>query len=128
MLRCGWAGWIRTSGMQESKSCALPLGYGPMGDRPSLERRFGPYRLTKTREAESGRNTMGWMKRFELSVSRATIWRFNQLSYTHHMARLKGLEPLTHCLEGSCSIHLSYKRILEREMCIRDSAATETPA
>ena len=26
------------------------------------------------------------------------------------MARLKGLEPLTHCLEGSCSIHLSYKR------------------
>ena len=24
------------------------------------------------------------------------------------MARLKGLEPLAHCLEGSCSIHLSY--------------------
>ena len=41
-----------------------------------------------------------------------------QLNYTHHMekpngkmARLKGLEPLTHCLEGSCSIHLSYRRI-----------------
>ena len=48
-----------------------------------------------------------------------------QLSYTHHMhltpeggypdqtkmARLKGLEPLTHCLEGSCSIHLSYRRV-----------------
>ncbi len=27
------------------------------------------------------------------------------------MVRLKGFEPLTHCLEGSCSIHLSYKRI-----------------
>ena len=27
------------------------------------------------------------------------------------MARLKGLEPLTHCLEGSCSIHLSYGRL-----------------
>ena len=27
------------------------------------------------------------------------------------MARLKGLEPLTHCLEGSCSIQLSYRRI-----------------
>ena len=26
------------------------------------------------------------------------------------MARLKGLEPLTHCLEGSCSIQLSYWR------------------
>ena len=41
-----------------------------------------------------------------------------QLNYTHHigwlkktMARLKGLEPLTHCLEGSCSIHLSYRRL-----------------
>ena len=27
------------------------------------------------------------------------------------MARQKGLEPLTHCLEGSCSIQLSYWRI-----------------
>ena len=25
----GWTGWIRTSGMTESKSVALPLGYGP---------------------------------------------------------------------------------------------------
>ena len=61
---------------------------------------------------------MGWIVGFEPTVSSATNWRFNQLSYTHHMARLKGLEPLTHCLEGSCSIHLSYKRIspLERVM------------
>ena len=59
---------------------------------------------------------LGWVKGFEPSISSATNWRFNQLSYTHHMARLKGLEPLTHCLEGSCSIHLSYKRVLERVM------------
>ena len=32
------------------------------------------------------------------------------------MARQKGLEPLTYCLEGSCSIQLSYWRILERVM------------
>ena len=33
------------------------------------------------------------------------------------LVRLKGLEPLAHCLEGSCSIHLSYKRIkMERVM------------
>ena len=51
-----------------------------------------------------------------------------QLSYTHHprfilsgravsigispgtVARQKGLEPLTHGLEGRCSVHLSYWR------------------
>ena len=67
---------------------------------------------------------MGWVAGFEPATPRATIWYSNQLSYTHHivitlnsgtsffiMARLKGLEPLTHCLEGSCSIHLSYRRI-----------------
>ena len=62
----------------------------------------------------------------EPTTSRATTWHSNQLSYSHHletaalkaavMARLKGLEPLTHCLEGSCSIQLSYKRIMERVM------------
>ena len=27
------------------------------------------------------------------------------------MARLEGLEPPTYCLEGSCSILLSYRRV-----------------
>ena len=36
-----------------------------------------------------------------------------QLRYTHHiLARLKGLEPLAPCLEGRCSIQLSYRRLL----------------
>ena len=53
-----------------------------------------------------------------------TIRCSNQLSYTHHifiamkhltstgerLVRQKGLEPLAYCLEGSCSIRLSYWR------------------
>ena len=35
-----------------------------------------------------------------------------QLNYTHHMARPKRFELLAYCLEGSCSIRLSYGRIL----------------
>ncbi len=57
---------------------------------------------------------MGWVIGLEPTTPRATTWYSNQLSYTHriiNMARLKGLEPLTHCLEGSCSIHLSYRRV-----------------
>ena len=63
---------------------------------------------------------VGWVMGLEPTTPGTTIRCSNQLSYTHHVpaltgqgevARLKGLEPLTHCLEGSCSIHLSYRRI-----------------
>ncbi len=46
-------------------------------------------------------------KRLEALV---TIRLFNVVRFKV-LARLKGLEPLTHCLEGSCSIHLSYRRV-----------------
>jgi hypothetical protein len=29
-----------------------------------------------------------------------------------NLARLAGIEPATYCLEGSCSIRLSYRRII----------------
>ena len=56
---------------------------------------------------------VGRATRIELTTSRATIWRSNQLSYTRHikLVRLKRFELLTHGLEGRCSIQLSYRRI-----------------
>ena len=74
---------------------------------------------------------VGWVKGLEPSTPGTTIRCSNQLSYTHHMdihmgstddrekmARQKGLEPLAYCLEGSCSILLSYwrKQSVERVM------------
>ena len=66
--------------------------------------------------------SLGWVKGLEPSTPGTTIRCSNQLSYTHQihgvqpeeMARQKGFEPLACCLEGSCSIQLSYWRILER--------------
>ena len=79
--------------ISESKSGALPLGDTPM-------------------------NFMGRATRIELAPSRATIWRSNQLSYARHkiLVRLKRFEPLTHGLEGRCSIQLSYRRISFRPL------------
>ena len=99
----GWAGGIRTHEMTESKSVALPLGYSPVFHLD----------LDNEKAAFASRFLMGWVVRVDLTTSRATIWRPNQLGHTHHIyvARQERLELPTYCLEGSCSIQLSYWRI-----------------
>ena len=60
---------------------------------------------------------MGWVKGLEPSTLGTTIRCSNQLSYTHHIKfaadgnGTPGFEPPAYCLEGSCSIRLSYWRI-----------------
>ena len=66
----------------------------------------------KDRVAVPARSLVGCLEGFEPSASRATIWRANQLRHRHHTVRPKGLEPPAHCLEGSCSLQLSYGRIM----------------
>ena len=92
--------------MRESKSLALPLGYTPVSVK-------GKARAGAEAPALPP-HKMGWVKGLEPSTPGTTIRCSNQLSYTHHITdvvRLKGLEPPAHCLEGSCSIHLSYRRV-----------------
>ena len=110
--RIVWLGRLDSNQrMRESKSLALPLGDAPMwkeiGDRGDPDPLL----------------CLGWEMGLEPSTPGTTIRCSNQLSYTHHIsctrelatyskkvARQKGLEPLAHCLEGSCSIQLSYWR------------------
>ena len=67
--------------MQESKSCALPLGDSPMS----------------TKLVPWDNPGIGWIEGLEPSASRATIWRASQLRHTHHANHR---DKISNVLEG----------------------------
>ena len=44
-----------------------------------------------------------------------TTQRHKVSEFGINLVRLQGLEPRAHCLEGNCSIHLSYRRITSQK-------------
>ncbi len=100
-----WLGWQDSNlRMTESKSVALTT--------LATSHRKG---VKKNRFLQIGSSSMGRVIGLEPTTPGTTIRCSSQLSYTRHIvARLKRLELLTHCLEGSCSIQLSYRRLFGR--------------
>ena len=96
---------------RESKSRVLPLDYSPIytqGGTPCGILKRDTQRLRLCVPSMWGGR---WDSNPRSSVPQTDA--LGQLRYTHHikLARLKGLEPLALCLEGRCSIQLSYRRL-----------------
>ena len=85
--------------MQESKSCALPLGDSPKFLQAFLHIEKGGYRDSNPGppEPQSGALTNCAIPTIKLELVQQTC--------------SKGFEPPTHGLEGRCSIQLSYEHI-----------------
>ena len=103
--------------ISESKSGVLPLHYIP------------PSKLCAKRPVSRPLVRVGWEMGLEPTTPGTTIRCSYQLSYTHHswslaLARQEGLEPPAYCLEGSCSIQLSYWRMWPEQQYRRNAPAS----
>lgn len=110
----GMAGFEPT--ISESKSGVLPLHYIPISGQKSSGIGITPN--PRFRGVGKGVRTLDTRNHNPV---------LSRLSYTHHrseMVRQEGFEPPAYCLEGSCSIQLSYCRILNLKICFSLKSAS----
>ena len=105
--RAGWDGRTRTYNIRVKVWCVTVT--------------LHPTATVNRGRQEAGLLFLGWEMGLEPTTPGTTIRCSYQLSYTHHswslaLARQEGLEPPAYCLEGSCSILLSYWRLFSRQL------------
>ena len=98
----GWERRIQTFGMQESKSCALPLGYPPImavctGFEPVISR------VTGERDNHYTNKPNGWdrgTRTRDISVNSRTLYRLSYIPIL--MVTPSGFEPEDVRVKGVC--------------------------
>lgn len=99
----GWGNWDRTSGMPESKSGALPLGYAPIKDGGERQIRTAEPKGTELQSAAFSHfaTPPSWCRLKDLNpqpTDYKSVALPIELSRHIFMVEAEGLEPPTLCL------------------------------
>ena len=108
MLLSFFMGWVM--GFEPTNTGTTIRCLRPLGDTHHIL-----FAEKVARQKGLAQSRSGSVKPSPATLTRVAFSFFESTRTSKKVARQKGLEPLTYCLEGSCSIQLSYWRIsLER--------------